>query len=92
MNEGKGKIMFGFSYVIIICGEFGGRKCGCWLLVDIVETNDKRKYLYDRLLVFCEKELFEFPVESAEAVFSAAVVVTLIAPEVTAPSTARLLP
>ena len=23
MMEGKGKIMFGFSYVIIICGEFG---------------------------------------------------------------------
>ena len=32
MIDGKGKIMFGFSYVIIIYGELGWVKCGCWVI------------------------------------------------------------
>jgi len=42
MIKGKGKVMLGFSYEIIICGEFGWIKCGCWLLVDIVRANDRQ--------------------------------------------------
>ena len=43
MVEGKGKIMFGVSDVVLICGKKGWIKWECWLLVDIVETNDRRK-------------------------------------------------